>query len=179
MSSNVEGAELFVNGGAAGTLPSKDPVRVVAGRVHVELRATGFLPAQTEIRIAAGETTTVRVELTESDAAPPRPPDAVGPSPSSVEPSRPPKSSSTRRVLTYGLAGLGAVGLGIGTVVGVNAIGYKNDRDALCDASTCRTEEGLRLDTSARDAATVSTAALIGGGVALVAAAVMFFTESK
>lgn len=61
--------------------------------------------------------------------------------------------------------GVGVVGLGVGGVFGLSAIGKNRDADRLCDGPACREERALALTDQARDAATVSTVCFVAGGV--------------
>ncbi|MBL8678090.1 MAG: tetratricopeptide repeat protein [Myxococcales bacterium] len=49
------GAQLFVNGASAGTLPLASPLRLRTGTVSVELRADGFYPQERRVELVAGE----------------------------------------------------------------------------------------------------------------------------
>lgn len=71
----------------------------------------------------------------------------------------PEKGTPTLRYVGYGIAGVGVVGLAIGSIFGVTAISKKND--ANCENGIC--DAGPRGDSL--DAARVSTIAFIAGGV--------------
>jgi hypothetical protein len=51
---NVPGAEVWIAGERAGTLPMAEPVRVAAGVQLVELRAAGYEPAIRRVEVQAG-----------------------------------------------------------------------------------------------------------------------------
>jgi tetratricopeptide (TPR) repeat protein len=65
-------------------------------------------------------------------------------------------------------AGVGLVGLGVGSAFGLSAINKNDDAGKLCQGSACRSPEALTLTEDARDAARVSTVLFVAGG-ALVA----------
>lgn len=102
----------------------------------------------------------------------PKPPTSpvVGPPPSSPPPPReadvpaaePAPRGSALRTTGYVVAGVGAAGLLVGTLFGVQAIVQKSD--AACDAANLC--DATALD-SARTAATVSTVGFIAGGALL------------
>jgi hypothetical protein len=50
-----EGADLLVNGRAAGSLPLSSPVHVSAGQVDVELRAPGYTSVQRTLTVVGGQ----------------------------------------------------------------------------------------------------------------------------
>lgn len=63
--SNAVGAELFINGIAAGKLPQSAPLRVVAGVSTIEVRATGRAAVIRTVSVPAGGLARETVELTE------------------------------------------------------------------------------------------------------------------
>jgi hypothetical protein len=54
--SDVDGAELFVDGVSVGVLPLGEPALVSAGVRQIELRKSGYLPSSRTLTIAGGET---------------------------------------------------------------------------------------------------------------------------
>ncbi len=72
-------------------------------------------------------------------------------------------------------AGVGVVGLGIGTVFGLNAIGKNKDAEKLCTGNACEDGRALTLTKESRDAATLSTVSFAVGGVLLVGGLGAFF----
>jgi hypothetical protein len=84
-------------------------------------------------------------------------------------PRRPVSTSSSLRYVGYGLGAAGILGLGVGTVAGLQALSRKGE--ANCDASNACDGETLRDAHSAADVATagfIAGAVLLAGGVALV-----------
>lgn len=65
-----DGAQVLINGRAAGTLPLAQPVSVSAGEIDVELRAPGFQPAQRTLAIAAGQYQRIVLRLAKEPAVP-------------------------------------------------------------------------------------------------------------
>ncbi|HEV3189719.1 MAG TPA: hypothetical protein VGY54_04435 [Polyangiaceae bacterium] len=88
---------------------------------------------------------------------------------------------STQQWVGLSLAGAGAVGVVVGTVVGLMASSDWSDAKNICggDPSRCvRPSEAEGHQSRARDEATLSTAAFIAGGALLVGGAVTYFTGS-
>jgi hypothetical protein len=79
-----EGAEVIVNGRAAGKLPLEGPVRVSAGQVDIEVRAPGYPRATRALTITGGQYQRVVIRL-EKEAPPPAPPRAVAELPHPAE----------------------------------------------------------------------------------------------
>jgi hypothetical protein len=89
-----------------------------------------------------------------------------------VEPSH---GLGTQRILAIVAGGLGVVGLGLGTVFGLQAMSKHNDAAAACPGA-CATQSGVDMWNDARSAGNVSTVAFIVGGVALAGGAALWFT---
>ncbi len=84
----------------------------------------------------------------------------------------------TRRVVALGLAGLGVVGLGLGTYLGLSASSSLDDANARCDERFCDAE-GLSLRDDAVTKANLSTVSFAASGVAIAAGAVLWFTTPR
>jgi hypothetical protein len=74
--------------------------------------------------------------------------------------------------------GLGVVGLAVGTVFGLTAIGKNNDSKNGCDKGVCTNADAFQARADARSAATISTVAVVAGGV-LAAAGVTLLVMGK
>jgi hypothetical protein len=96
----------------------------------------------------------------------------------------PPRTSSswsTQKTIALVSGGVGLVGLGIGAGFGLSALAKKRDSDRACPGGSdgpC-TPEGVSLSKSAVSAGTVSTVAIVAGGAALAAAAVLWLTAPR
>lgn len=133
--STTPGAQVILSG-VATPLPLERPMTVRAGDVTVEVRAEGYLPEVRTIQVAPGMRTPARetVNLTQR---PPEPPPGTTPAVThtttvvEVQTGIPPL-----RIVGAVLAGVGAVGLGIG-IYGM--VHYSSQRDdyvnAGCDVS--------------------------------------------
>jgi hypothetical protein len=145
--------------------------RVDPGKRHVVAHLDGYADAKGEVVLEPGSTQQLKLALSRASAAPPATstPSAAAPPP--VAPPAPADAAAEApsRVPAYVAWGVGGVGLVVGTVFGVRAIGKKGDRDELCPGGRCTTQAGLDRDGEARSSALVST---VGVGVGVVGAAV-------
>ena len=73
---NVEGAQLWINGSRSGVLPLSSPLRVVAGTVTIEVRAQGYETQERSIHVAPQ--TRARELMTLAEAPRPQSPSAQG-----------------------------------------------------------------------------------------------------
>lgn len=85
---------------------------------------------------------------------------------------------TTRRKLALGALVLGLGATAVGSYYGVRALRRWDDAEAGCDANGCSTES-VRLGGLADDDATVSTVTLVGAGVALAGAGVLWWTGGR
>jgi PEGA domain/Tetratricopeptide repeat len=65
VSTNVEGAELLIDGVVSGTTPFTEPVLISAGVRQLQLRKTGYETANKTMTVAGGDEVAVEFELTE------------------------------------------------------------------------------------------------------------------
>jgi PEGA domain-containing protein len=79
------GAEVWVNGKVAGTLPLPAPIRLDKGRVEVQVRATGYFTATDAVNITGGKREDRSYALVRQPAAAP-PPVATAPAPVAAAP---------------------------------------------------------------------------------------------
>lgn len=83
---NVPGAEVLLDGRLVGTMPLREPLRVVGGSASLTVRAPGYLPLTRAALITAGQLVRENLELVpEPEAATPATP-PVDPSPPPVAP---------------------------------------------------------------------------------------------
>ncbi len=85
-------------------------------------------------------------------------------------------SASVQRTLSYVVMGFGVVGMGVGTIFGLEAKSKNDDSLAQCRTDTLCSQGGYDLRQQALDAATYSTVAFGVGAVALVAGIVLYAT---
>jgi len=124
-----------------------------------------------------GQTTNAKLPALPDDAGPM----ILAPS-AKVQPTRPPPSTSNDtpepshrsplRTAGYIVGGAGIVGLGVGTVFGLVALGDKSTVNQQCTGSAC-SQSGLDAVDSAHRDATISTIGFVAGGVCLAAGVTM------
>jgi hypothetical protein len=175
------GAQVTVNGQAAGALPLADAIAVSAGPVEIEVRAAGFAPSIKTVNIAVGEYTrvpfTLRPPVRTAQAAPPRAIAPVQPVPSAVAqaqtvaPAPERNDGRGQRYAGIGLVAGGLVAVGGGVAASLTA---KKKFDAInADAAADRPYNEANgnwkgYETAATVLYVVGAGALIGGGVLYV-----------
>jgi hypothetical protein len=148
LSGGTPGAEVRVNGRVAGKMPLDGPLRVEAGSVALEVRASGYLPVLRTINVPANglarePITLVAVSVRAvPDTAPQAAADQAGAgatAPAIAEPAKSkPGASRIKRPLgiALGLAGIGALGVGIGFHLLRQSRASDFNRDCMINAMT-------------------------------------------
>ena len=151
------------------------PIPVDPGPRRIEASAPGRKGWSTTVDIVSGERTSVTIPLLE-----PAPVDApVAPPVAHANVERPPPSTGgTQRLAGIAVAGVGVVGLIVGTTAGLVAKSKNDDALTHCDAGFCDAE-GLSLTSSAQSAAAISTIGFVLGGAALAGGAVLYLTAPR
>ena len=178
-SAAVQGLEVHRDGASVGSPLWGTPTPVDPGKHVVTARAPGRREWHVEVVVEHdGELSRVAVPLL--DASPAEAPAAVtmASDTSSTERATP---GATQRTIAIVTAGVGVVALGAGTVFGAIAISKNDDSKAAghCDGASSCDDVGYAARKDAQSAATISTGALIGGGVLVAASAVLFFTAPR
>jgi hypothetical protein len=184
---DVSGAELWVNGMHAGSLPLREPLRVEAGSVVIEVRAPAYASAQRHTSVEAGETAHETIHLV------PLPPARGFPNVVETPPGRPepprskPEAAPFVRVIPMDrpmrtaslvLLGAGAAGWMAGAYFGVRTLDSESNANHFCPQSMCRDQKGaqaIALDREARSFADRSTAWFVWGAVAAAAGAGLYW----
>jgi serine/threonine-protein kinase len=85
---------------------------------------------------------------------------------------------SGQKTAALAVGGAGVIGLALGTIFGVKAIGKKSDADAACQPNAPNQCDaiGVALRHEEKSAGTISTISLVAGGVALAGGVVLFLT---
>jgi hypothetical protein len=105
-------------------------------------------------------------------------PAAKAPATSSIESSVDQVSSSTggsQKTFAIVAAGVGVVGIGVGTIFGLSAMSKHDDANAKCPGA-CSDQAGVELWNDARTAGNISTVGFIVGGVGLATGAILWIT---
>jgi serine/threonine-protein kinase len=157
--------------------------------VHtVEVTAPGRRKWWTTIEVHAASTVSVQAQLPELDSAsvqatlppiaPATPPPAISEPPPAPAPAAPPDEGRPGAqhwvALGFGVAGVVAVGVGIG--FGVKAMNDDSEANDHCREGNLCDPEGVALGEDASSAATLSTIAFVAGGAALGAGLVLWLT---
>ncbi len=121
VSGEPSGAAVLVDGRTVGRLPMREPTRVIAGQMTIEVRAPGFASVVRPVRVEAGttarETVTLTMERTSETTGPREQIPAPGTAATSI-PGRAAESSpgSTQRALGWTALVIGLVGATAGVV---------------------------------------------------------------
>lgn len=184
------GAEVWIEGRLAASLPLTAPMRVAAGSTPMEIRAEGYYPVVRTVTVAPGQIVRESVELMPvrtipvqaiREVAAPQGALRVTPLPVTTPVEEPGGRGHTRRVAgwwTLGGAALMAVGGGVALGVQRN-VGSQFNAD--CSAMY---DDELSADCASRRSSANTAGALavtglaVGGALAVVAAVLLFPTTS-
>jgi tetratricopeptide (TPR) repeat protein len=89
-------------------------------------------------------------------------------------PPPPPDPGRSRRIIGLITAGAGVVAVGVGTGLAIQVGGVESDLETEC-AAGCDWDDIRDRDSSARTKATVSTVMIVGGGIAVLGGAALYF----
>lgn len=127
------------------------------GTHTITVKARGHLDAKQDVTLKEGDKQTLEVD--------------VGPAggPATPPPTTPPPSEGDKKggmsVLVPIGFGLGVVGIAVGSITGVMALGKGSDADKNCPGGKCKDQASLDSVDSGKTLGTVSTIAFIAGGV--------------
>jgi hypothetical protein len=172
-SAHLAGLEVRRNGTVVQRAAWGSRIPVDPGKHTIEASSQGYQPWRSEI-VVQGQASEVRVVipgLTLAPAPPERP--AVAPAAEPKEPDRIAPPASSVPWSAYALAGVGVVGIGVGSYFGLRAFSKNDQADQECPRGAC-SDEGLELTDEAGTAADVSTVAFAVGVVALGAGATVW-----
>lgn len=164
----LRGDEVIPRGALGTPLPTDPGEHVISGR------APGKKTFKISVVVKPGPTAaTVTIPQLASEPA------SAG---SATPPAREPETAdgSGQRTLGWVLGGVGVVGIGVGAVEGLVAIGKNNSSSKVCPESGVCADVQARADNEdARSAARVSTIAFVAGGVLAAAGVVLILTAPK
>jgi hypothetical protein len=161
----IEHLEIKRDGMAVGSGSWATPVPVDPGDHRVEASAPGYKPFTATVTLAtdgAKEVVVVPVLERSSDVS------------EEVATGSRGNSRSGLRYAGLAVGGAGVVGVVVGTVFGLRAIGLNNTSKGDCDAQSVCGPAGLASRQDSRSAGNVSTVAFVAGGVLLAGGATMF-----
>lgn len=171
VTTNVPGAEVFVDEVSVGQTPLEAPVLVSAGRRKVTATYQGRSSAQRVVDVAGGDAVAVQLDLQAPEPA--RSP-VVAQAPAPL----PPATRRPSMAPAYIGLGVGGVGLGIGAAFGVAAMNGKSDLDKVCSTkAACPPSSQSQIDSLSRNA-TISTFGFVVGGVGAATALIYWIATS-
>lgn len=168
----VDPGQLVIEATAPGYEPFTKTVSVPpnSGRAQIQIPALVPLAGGAAVApaTAAGSTTAGQTEAqqqqTQSDVLAADTPSTEG---------------DTARTVGVVLMGVGAAGLVVGSIFGIDALQKNSDAvDACGEDTSCPSKEGEKLSDEAQDAALASTIGFAAGGAALIAGGIVYFTAS-
>jgi hypothetical protein len=168
LSSNVVGAELFVDNVSVGKSPLSEPVRVSTGKRLVSAAISGRPRITQVVEAAGGETLAVRLDFPPLETGGTRSPQRSAPEPSA-------KSGGPGPALWIGI-GAGALAVGAGVMAYLAAKDAEKHHDALGRETTPR--ELDQLDERATTKALV-TDILLGATAVATALTVVFAVQGS
>jgi hypothetical protein len=156
------------------------------GPHQVSVAATGYRTATSDVNVREGGESSVSLKLeVDPTAVAVAPPPAGTPGEATVSattgPASQPASASpgnSGRILSYGALGLGGVGLVVGTVFGVVALGNKSTLDKACTDKVCPVSSQSNINALGTDA-TVSTVGFAVGIVGVAVGVVLLVVTHK
>ncbi len=186
----VSGLQVRRDGVEVGSAEWGTPIPSDPGKHTIEASAPGKKPWSTTVTVGAkADQPHVSIPALEDEPAPgpiaatpatPPPQPLTTPPPSAPAETPPPSSSgSTQRIVGLVAGGVGIVGLAVGSIFGGMAMGNESDSKNRCPTSNCASPAAVSENSDAKSNATISTVAMISGGVVLAAGAVIFLTAPK
>lgn len=178
---NEEGLELTRDNVPVGKAQRGTPVPIDSGEHLVKARAPGKLAWESRVRISSEgavrsfEVVVPKLEDDPMASAVFPPPTAPRAAPAAEPPIFVERDTQTRFVVGAVVAGVGVVGLGLGTAFALMSKRDHDDGLVHCSGTVC-TAEGVALRNDARREGNISTAAFLGGGAALAGAVMIWLT---
>lgn len=168
------------------------------GEHRVEASATGFRAQPQTVRLGDGDKIAAVLKL-EADPSAVAAAQAPGGAPPPGAPGAPPPGAPVHdtsvsmdtssggnglRIGSYVAFGVGAVGLGLGTVFLLQSSSKRSEADDICNlpGGACPAERRAdvqKLDDDAKSASTLSVVGFAAGGVGIAAGVVMFIMSNK
>lgn len=151
----------------------------------VKASADGFKPVSLNVTVPVGGAVDAPLTLERDLSAPapaptqPGPADANAPVQQPTPPEQPPATTSGgRSILPWIAFGVGGVGLGLGVVTGVLAMGKHSDLSKACPNGSCGPDQQSNLE-SYHTLGTLSTIGFIVGGVGAAAGVTLLILQPK
>jgi len=174
---------ITVTGSDAPTVTVNDtPVKTAAlgvarfvdpGHLVVKVTADGMEPATRTLDLAPGKEESVALTLTKAEAAPVAATTTTTPGASSTS------DGSILKPLAIGAFALGGVGVVVGAVTGIVALGKHSDLKTQCPGGSCDTSTSQSTLSSYNTMGALSTVGFIVGGVGLGGGLALFLLAPK
>lgn len=171
VTSPVEGLRVTRGGVAVGQGQWGMALPTDAGDYEIAATAPGRVPFSTKVTVH--RTGAVTVTIPELDAAPNATPAKAAGAPRGAHFGG--DEASPAEITAWAMLGLGAVGVGVGSVAGIVSMSKASDAEPHCNGSVCDAE-GVALRDAALTAGDVSTGAFIIGLAAAAGGAALWIT---
>jgi hypothetical protein len=148
------------------------------GEHVVEASAPGYRTAKASVKLAEGASSAVALTLEAEPRAVVVAEPVAPPAPTEKPPPVDDGKRSRKPIPAYVAWGVGAVGVGVGAIFGLMALGKKSDLDEACPNKVCPGGESSTID-SGKTLGTVSTIGFIVGGVGIGVGTYLFVAESN
>jgi hypothetical protein len=180
-----EGTRVALDGVAVPSAVLGTALEVNPGAHTLLVGASGRRERAFEVSIAEGEARTLAVEPGEEAPVEAPPPAPVAPPVASAVNRTAPEAnteepgSQSLRPFGLALAGVGVVGVAIGTIYSVKASSSNAEAEAAgCDDSTCPTQRGLQLSAESRTYASAATAGWVIGALGLLGGGAIYLLSA-
>ncbi len=192
-----KGATLTLDGNEVSAVLVGVPMPVDPGEHTLEATAEGFKPASAKVTVAEGQRETLELKLLPEESAAPvaaAPADTPAATPTTSSPDAPADpgptdsgGSSGMRIGSYVAFGVGAVGLGLGTVFFLDGKSKSDEADAYFDEhvdsngnlNPQEAAEQNQLDDNADSATNLGVMGFVVGGVGVAAGVTLFLLSSS
>jgi hypothetical protein len=171
----ISGLEVRRDGDRVGAPQWGLPIPIDAGEHTVEATAPGHTAWRSNVTVERNAATATVTVPALSAGASPVPESTGGPSDKALESG----GLGTQRTLAIVAAGVGVVGIGVGTVFALQSKSKHDEAEGDCSGSVCRTTQGLEASEDARSAGNIATIGMVVGLAGLAGGAALWFTAPK
>jgi hypothetical protein len=160
------------------------PIPTEVGAHILVVLAPGFEPARQKVDLEESQNQQVALDLGRPvPVVSPMPvqvqppvPETPSPSASPTSDAEPPRDHRVMRAASYAVAGVGLVGIGVGSYLGIQALAGKNVNG--CTGDACN-QSGMRLRNDAIADGNAATWLFAGGGALVATGAVLWLLSGR